>query len=48
LPWRRDTSQQVAHFLRHGHFDSDALEQSFPNRQPVSTRNPFGTRSPST
>ena len=48
LPWRRDTCQQVAHFLRHGHFESDALSPSFSNRQPMmTTRNRLGTESPS-
>ena len=28
LPWRRDTSQQVIHFLRHGRFDLGSLEPS--------------------
>jgi len=49
LPWRRDTIQQVSHFLRHGHFASVALKQSFPYGQPITTGNsPYDTRRLST
>lgn len=48
LPWRRDTSEQVVHFLRNGEFDWDALKQSSSHRRPMlATRHRFGTVSPS-
>ena len=48
LPWRRDTSEQVVHFLRNGQFDRDALKQSSSNgRSNTATRHRFGISSPS-